>query len=109
MKYNYGYEKLSLAVHSLASSEKSLRDRLADVYVFHVSYVDAHDVPPSVWKEIQPIKDRLDRRVHDPEKEGSNFINARSLEEGEAEEMIQTIISAAFQTRVAFETQRDPG
>ena len=55
----YLHDKFSSAVHSMATSPKSIQERIAEAYIFHLIHVKIEDVPEDIKCKYQNLKERL--------------------------------------------------
>jgi hypothetical protein len=59
MKNYYPYEKFYNAINSMATSPKSLQNRIFSAYIFNIIHVKVEDIPESAKAQFINIQDRL--------------------------------------------------
>ena len=59
MKNYYPYEKFSKAIYGLATSPKSIQQRVCDAYTYNVGNVSVDTLPEEIRSEFQIMKKRL--------------------------------------------------
>lgn len=82
MKKNiYTEEQLWRAVRILASHPKSIKERLAVAYDFHLSLVMSESMPTKEWqKKIEGIKERLTKKYTKPVSEAIYYWKLRDCQ-----------------------------
>lgn len=86
---SYVWEKFHLAVLGLATSTKSLQDRLADAYNYSLIHVAKENVrDPDLWRQIEAITDAVGGKGN----EQTHHVTAR-LTESEANKLIKEIVA----------------
>jgi len=94
MSLDYAYEKLSVAVTSMATSTDSLQNRLANAYIygFHTIGLDVNaDLPPnlrSLYREIEKNLTKVPARGD----EGSVVATTSVMRDEEAKKLIEQIV-----------------
>ena len=94
MSLDYAYEKLSVAVTSMATSTDSLQNRLANVYVygFHTIGLNVNaDLPPNLRSLYREIEKNL-TKVPAQGDEGSVLATTRAMRDEEAKKVIEQIV-----------------
>jgi hypothetical protein len=89
--YSYGWEKLSQAVATIATSQGSLQERLQSAYMPALSAVRPVNVPDEQLETLAEIKERL---TSTPAKgsEGGLAASAAALSDQDAVELISKIV-----------------
>jgi hypothetical protein len=94
MSLDYAYEKLSVAVTSMATSTDSLQNRLANAYItgFHTIGLNVNaDLPPN----LRPLYHQIERnltKVPVQGDEGRVVATTRVMRDEEAKELIEQIV-----------------
>lgn len=94
MSLDYAYEKLSMAVTSMAISTDSLQNRLANAYIygFHTIGLDVNaDLPPNLRSLYREIERNL-TKVPAQGDEGSVVATTRAMRDEEAKKLIEQIV-----------------
>jgi uncharacterized protein YebE (UPF0316 family) len=94
MSLDYAYEKLFVAVTSMATSTDSLQNRLANAYIygFHTIGLDVNaDLPPNLRSLYREIEKNL-TKVPAQGNEGSVVATTRAMRDEEAKKLIEQIV-----------------
>lgn len=91
MSLSYAYEKFYLAVIGMASSPKSLRERIEQAYVYEIIHVRDEDVPISVLPEWHKLKEMVTRRSPSHPSEGSVRASTQQMSWREVHEAARLI------------------
>jgi hypothetical protein len=98
MKNPYPNEQFTDAVDSMATSPKSLQDRVADAYVHSLSQVKTEDVPEEIQAQFEELKRKL-TRVEAVGDEGAIAASIRQLSTDEAITIAKGILHMAYVVR----------
>lgn len=91
MKNYYPHEKFTGAVRGMAVSPKSLQERIADAYIYHIMHVKTEEVPDDVKFKFEGIRERL-TSVEPVGGEGSVMASVRDMSDNEAMEIANGIV-----------------
>ena len=89
----YAHEKLTGAVHALATGPGPINERLADAFVIHLVHVQPKDdLPEHLRTDFERLLGRV--TTHGPELEGEGQIHAsvRAMTQDEAVEVAREIM-----------------
>ncbi len=59
MKNTYPNEKFSSAIDCLATSPKSIQERICDAYIFNLIHVKPNEVPPEIRLDFEQLSATL--------------------------------------------------
>jgi hypothetical protein len=86
---HYANEKLACAVHSMATSDLSLRERVLDVVRHHLIAVDGDDLPAAAREEFNQIKRRMSWAPS--EGDGAYAATINRLDDGDVRKIAELI------------------
>lgn len=102
MKNPYPNEKFSAAVNSMATSPKSLQERICDAYVYNLIHVKPEDLPESVQHDFIQLAKKL-TAVEPKSDEGSVAATTRQMSTTDAIEIADIIVRLADDIRSDYE------
>ena len=102
MKNPYPNEKFSAAVDTLATSPKSIQDRICDAYIFSLIHVKPEIVPEHIRYDFNQLRTRL-TSVEPKGEEGSVAATTSLMSTDEAIEITRLIIHMAYVVRCDYE------
>jgi hypothetical protein len=91
MSLGRGWEKLNLALNSVASSEAPLPERLATVFAQDLGLINEDDLPPLVWERLNSMR----FKVTTAQANGlyrANEASAAKLSKADAEKGLKEIV-----------------
>ncbi|GAC1446892.1 MAG: hypothetical protein NVSMB56_09940 [Pyrinomonadaceae bacterium] len=88
---NYGFEKFSRAVHALAASSKTIKERLSDA-TYHLGVLREHHVPEEMREQFNYITERITSGTP-YSGEGKLAATVRQMTEEQAVEVAGDIVS----------------
>jgi len=91
--YGYIWEKFYQAVNGLVASQRSLQERIAGAYVYHLMQAEHHGLPPEIQDAFAELKAAVSSVADDPSGEGTVMASARKLTELEAHRILELIVS----------------
>lgn len=94
MKNQYPNEKFSDAVDTMASSPKSIQERVGDAYVFSLIHVETGNIPEEIRSQFDELKRKL-TRVEAVGDEGRVAATTRQMSTDEAVEIANEILHMA--------------
>lgn len=92
MSIDHSWEKLNLAVNSLARSTQSLQKRLATAYIYNLSHLRIEELPEEMRDEFQQVRREL-TKVEPIADEGRIAATTNEMSDDEAGELISRIVS----------------
>jgi 2-phospho-L-lactate transferase/gluconeogenesis factor (CofD/UPF0052 family) len=92
MSLSYAWEKFYTAVLGMATSAKSLPERIEDAYVYNVIHVRDEDVPQDHRWDFQRLKEMVTCREARHSDEGTVRSTTQQMSVQEAEEAAHLII-----------------
>ena len=104
MALSYGYEKLTLAMHSMATSSASIQERIAHAYMFHLIHLRREDLPDGLWWIMQEISAQVTAKEAIAN-EGKVMATVNQMSDEDAVAIAHKIASLFDQ--VSAETHRD--
>ncbi len=90
MKNFYQREKFTNAVSDLATSPKSIQQRVCDAYLHSLIHVSVDSLPEEIQKQFQDMNERLTKSEPEGD-EGSVKATTRDMSEDEASEIATEI------------------
>ena len=102
MKNPYPNEKFSAAVDTLATSPKSIQERICDAYICSLIHVKPDEVPEHIRYEFDQLRTRL-TSVEPKGEEGSVAATTSLMSTDEAIEIAQLIKHVAYVIRCDYE------
>ena len=90
MKNSYPHEKFSRAIGSMATSPKSLQERIADAYIYNIIHVKIEEVPEDIRFKFENLQERL-TSVQPTGDEGSVMASIKEMSTDEAIEIANDI------------------
>lgn len=103
---DYVWEKFRLAVESLATSKRSLQERLADAYADNFVQLRAKDLPEPIRADFLALKVALDR-VETGGGSGTLYPSAATLSDEDAARLIRSIVSMCDEVAQLFAGESD--
>jgi hypothetical protein len=94
MKNPYPNEKFSRAINTLATSPKSIQERIADAYVYDIIHVKAEDVPEDSRYRFEELQRKM-TSVEPESDEGSVVASTQKLTTDEAVQIANEIMELA--------------
>ncbi len=83
-------EKFIVAVHGMASSPKSIQDRIADAFIYSIHLIQPEKIPVEVRSKYEEICKRMTTIQN--EESGAFRASAQSFSDDEAVEIAKIII-----------------
>ena len=101
MKNPYPYEKFYMAVRSMASSPKTIHERIADAYLFNLIHVKTEDLPETIRWRFDALRDRL-TSAEPVANEGKVMATVNEMSMSEAVEIADEILSLADEVNADY-------
>ncbi len=95
MKNPYPDEKFTNAIDTMATSPKSIQERVGDAYLFNLIHVKTEEVPEEIQAEFDEVKKKL-TRVEAVGDEGSVAATTTQMSTNEAIEIAKEILYMAY-------------
>lgn len=96
MGISYAREKLYLSIRDLATGEGDARERLGDVFVYHLIHLKSEDLPEYHWKKLVEIRKKISKRTPPSYYDiGAIKYSLKFLKNKTASKFIQQIIEMA--------------
>ncbi|OQY01197.1 MAG: hypothetical protein B6I26_04890 [Desulfobacteraceae bacterium 4572_130] len=90
----YPNEKFSNAITTLATSPKSIQERIADAFIFDIIHVKAKDVPEDIQYRLEKLQKKM-TSVEPISDEGRIIATTRNMTTDEAVEIANEIVYLA--------------
>ena len=94
MKNPYPYEKFSGAVTTMATSPKTIQERVGDAYLFNLSQLRAEDLPEEIQYKFKDMAEKL-TSIDPVGDKGSVYATIERMSEDEAIDIANAIIHMA--------------
>jgi hypothetical protein len=102
MTMSYGTEKFGLAVYTLATSPKSIQQRVAEAFMFSLINVNPdEDLPKELRAEFRALRDRVSREKPEYEGEGTIQATTRKFTDEETVDIARAIMEMASKVEEA--------
>lgn len=106
MGLSYGAEKFSAAVYSLATSPKSIQQRIADAFIYSLIHIKPdEDLHEDLRFRFQSLHERVIQEKPVYEGEGTIQATTRNLSDDEAVEIAREIMAMAYEVEQAIENE----
>lgn len=92
MSLGYTWEKLYVAVSTLAAGQRSIQERLEDAYISALIRLKADDLPDDLQDDFRKLQDEL-TNVEPVGNEGSVAVSTRAMNGDRASEIAEQIVS----------------
>ena len=90
----YPDQKFSNAITTLATSPKSIQERIADAFIFDIMHVKAKDVPEDIKYRFKELQKKM-TSVEELSDEGRIVATTRNMTTDEAVEIANEIVCLA--------------
>lgn len=91
--HDYAWEKLRVAIETLAGGQRDLRERIYDAYISALMKLTPEDFPKGLGREFAYLLDRLTREEPVKQDEGKVMATLNSMNEVELSSIVEKIVS----------------
>ena len=88
----YAWEKGFLAVQGMATSARTIQERVGDAYIYHLVHIREENVSPELFERIEAIGQRLTREKAIGD-EGTVAATVAKMSEADAIKIADEIVS----------------